>query len=363
MNEPTQLLPLNPDDCYSVMQQRDKNFDGAFVVAVRTTRIYCRPSCPSKLPRRENVHFYPIPQAAEAAGYRACKRCKPQSAAPLDPQAALARDICAYIDSAASIPTLEELGEQFGYSPHHLQRAFKSVMGVSPRDYADARRAQRLKAELRAGEGTGMAATVTEALYSAGYGSSSRLYESTALGMTPATYKQGGAGALIRFGVADSPLGRLLVAATERGVCGVALGDDDAMLIASLHTEYPAAQIIHDADAVADYSAAIVAQLNGWQPALDLPLDVRGTAFQARVWAALRAIPYGETRTYSQIAAAIGSPKAVRAVANACANNHAALVIPCHRVVREDGSIGGYKWGASRKVALLQRERDRAQQA
>ncbi|GAB4444417.1 MAG: hypothetical protein OHK0026_11230 [Rhodocyclaceae bacterium] len=280
-------LTLNPDECYSVMQQRDKSFDGAFVVAVRTTRIYCRPSCPSKLPRRENVHFYPIPQAAEAAGYRACKRCKPQSAAPLDPGAALARDICAYIDSAESIPTLEELGEQFGYSPHHLQRAFKSVMGVSPRDYADARRAQRLKAELRAGEITGVEATVTDALYSAGYGSSSRLYESTTLGMTPATYKQGGAGALIHYGLADSPLGRLLVAATERGVCGVALGDDDAMLIASLHSEYPAAQIAADDAAVADYITAIVAHLNGWQPALDLPLDVRGTAFQARVWAAL----------------------------------------------------------------------------
>lgn len=349
---------LDPQQCYQVMQTRDHNFDGAFVVAVRTTRIYCRPSCPSRMPRFENVTFYTLPQAAEAAGFRACKRCKPQTADPVDPTAELARDICTYIDAAETIPTLEDLGAQFGYSPHYVQRAFKTVMGISPRDYAEARRAQRLKAELKAAKADGKQPTVTDALYNAGYGSSSRLYESApeTLGMTPATYREGGAGALIHYGFADSPLGRLMVGATERGVCSVGLGDQDAALLASLRAEYPAALIVFDEQAVKPYLEAIVGHLNGWQPRLDLPLDVRGTAFQARVWAALRAIPYGETRTYSQIAAEIGNPKAVRAVANACANNHAALVIPCHRVVREDGNMGGYKWGEARKIELLRRE-------
>ena len=351
------IEPINDADCWQAVLDRDASFDGRFVLAVRSTHIYCRPSCPARRPLRKNVTFFALPEAAERAGYRPCKRCRPRDIAVRDPQAEVVQQVCRYI--AAHLDeslTLDELGAQVNVSPFHLQRTFKQVMGISPREYAEACRLDQLKTHLRNGD------SVTGALYEAGFNSSSRLYDRApaSLGMTPAAYRKGGAGMRIGYTIVDSPLGRLLVAATERGVCAVSLGDD-TVLESTLLGEYPAAQIQRDDTHLHQWVSAILDYLNGWQPHLDLPVDVQATAFQRRVWQELQNIPYGETRSYSEVARAIGSPKAVRAVANACANNPAALVIPCHRVVREDGSLGGYRWGIQRKAALLQQEREHAQ--
>jgi AraC family transcriptional regulator of adaptative response/methylated-DNA-[protein]-cysteine methyltransferase len=341
---------------WQAVQDRDPQADGTFVYAVRSTGIYCRPSCASRRPNREQVAFFPLPEAAEQAGFRACKRCTPQEAGTPDPQVALVRRACRYIEAAADGPlTLAALGDHLGLSPAHAQRVFKRLMGISPRQYQAATRLDRLKARLRAGD------AVTGALYEAGYGSSSRLYEQAPahLGMTPATYGRGGAGMAIRYTVVDCPLGRLLVAATARGICAVYLGDADAALIAALGKEYPAATVrAEDAPGLGTWVAAIVRHLRGDQPALDLPLDVQATAFQWRVWEALRAIPYGSTRAYSAIAASLGDPQATRAVARACATNPVSIVIPCHRAVGKDGTLTGYRWGLSRKQALLAAEQD-----
>ena len=342
--------------CWQAVQERDKLFDGAFVTAVLTTGIYCRPSCPARHPKPENVTFYSVPAEAEARGFRACKRCKPQDASG-DPQVAFVLQACGLLDSQVDDePTLDALGEQLGISPHHLQRTFKRVMGISPRQYAEARRVERLKHELRGGN------DVTTALYDAGYGSSSRLYESAPnrLGMTPATYRRGGVGMEIEYTIVDSALGRLLVATTERGVCLVCLGETDEPLEARLHSEYPHAAITPGSSEIGEWVGSILRYLDGSQPRLDLPLDLQATAFQWQVWEALRAIPLGETRSYSEVARAIGKPKAARAVAQACANNPAALIIPCHRVVRNDGQMGGYRWGPERKERLLAQERELA---
>lgn len=344
---------LNPRHCWRAVAARDTRSDGRFVYGVRSTGIYCRPSCPSRRPQRAQVQFFAVPEAAERNGFRPCRRCQPRNATR-SPQAELVARLCRYIEAHldGAVP-LESLAAQAGIGPHHLQRTFRRVMGISPRQYADALRLRRLKKQLRKGD------DVTTALYEAGYGSSSRLYERSdaQLGMTPATYRRGGRGMRIGYTIVNCPLGRLLVAATQRGVSAVYLGDSSRPLEAALREEYPRAEIYHDSNGMSHWLRALLRHLAGQQPQLDLPVDVQATAFQRRVWDALRAIPYGSTRSYSQIARSLGRPTATRAVARACATNPVSVVIPCHRVVREDGGLGGYRWGLNRKRALLEQER------
>ncbi len=345
---------MQDNERWQAFETRDATFDGIFVVAVRSTGIFCRPTCPARRPRRENVVFFDTTAQAEQAGFRACLRCRPTEAHPDAASAAWVGQAARLIEARdGERVTLEELGREVGVSPHHLQRTFKQIMGVSPRQYGEAFRVRRVKSTLKTEE------TVSMAIYEAGYGSSSRLYETAddRLGMTPHTYKRGGAGMSIAYTLADSPLGRVMVAATPRGVCFVSLGDDDATLESELRHDYPAADIRRDDSALTDWVAAVLHYLRGEEPRLDLPLDIQGTAFQWRVWQALRAIPYGETRTYSEIAALLDSPKGQRAVGRACATNPVSLVIPCHRAVREDGHLGGYRWGLDRKESLLANER------
>jgi AraC family transcriptional regulator, regulatory protein of adaptative response / methylated-DNA-[protein]-cysteine methyltransferase len=340
---------------WRIVLARDRRFDGAFVYAVRSTGIYCRPSCPSRRPRRTVVQFYPIPEAAEAAGFRACRRCRPTQSPAADPALAVVRDLCRAIDADPDGPAdLATLARRAGLSPHQLLRAFRRVLGVSPKAYREARRVARLKTSLKTHR------HVSPAIYDAGYSSSSRVYERAAgaLGMTPAAYGRGGRGATIRYAVAASPLGMLLVAATDRGVCRIGLGDAAPALERDLRVEFPASRIRRDRTALTAWVQRILQHLEGRAPHLDLPLDIRATAFQQLVWAALRKIPYGRTRSYQAVARAIGRPRAARAVARACATNPVSLAIPCHRVVRADGALGGYRWGIERKRALLDRERD-----
>lgn len=335
---------------------RDSAHDGAFVYAVRSTGIYCRPSCPSRRPARRFVEFYAVPQAAEAKGFRACKRCRPERAASADPRLTAVRAACAHIDdNPERTVTLGELAGRVGLSPWHLQRQFKRLVGISPRDYADARRLARFRSAVREGD------DVTGALYEAGYGSASRLYERAGshLGMTPASYARGGAGAHLGYAIADGPIGRLLVAATASGVAFLAFGDDDAALEKALADEFPAAQYSRDDERLGPVLGAVLGYLVEGAPHPDLPLDVRATAFQRRVWRALSQIPEGQTRSYSQIAAKLGNEGARRAVGRACAGNPVALLIPCHRAVRGDGRLGLYRWGARRKRQLIERERAR----
>lgn len=349
---------INNPELWKAVESRDASRDGSFVFAVRSTGIYCRPSCPARRPRRENVRFFQVPEAAEQAGFRACRRCHPRRARTSDPQIELVRRICHLIDEHdEEQPTLQTLSAETNVSAHHLQRTFKGIMGITPRQYADSRRLSEFKSKVRNG------ASVTEAMYDAGYGSSRGLYEKSAahLGMTPATYGRGGKGMRINYTIANCEFGRLLVAATERGICSVALGDAEAELTAGLFAEYPNASIDAQDTSISPrlnvWVENVLASLNGQTPRIDLPLDIQATAFQWRVWEELRRIPFGETRSYQQIAAAIGKPKAVRAVASACAGNHAALIIPCHRVIRGDKSLGGYRWGIKRKQQLLDLER------
>ncbi|HEY7159270.1 MAG TPA: bifunctional DNA-binding transcriptional regulator/O6-methylguanine-DNA methyltransferase Ada [Gemmataceae bacterium] len=341
--------------CWQAVAERDAAWDGRFVYAVRSTGVYCRPSCPSRRPRRRQVVFYPVPEAAEQCGYRPCRRCRPRQTAATDPHVEIVRGTCRYIEThLEGALTLDALGQQARLSPFHLQRIFKRIVGITPRQYADACRLGVLKSRLKERR------TVTMAMMEAGYGSSSRLYEraSSQLGMTPATYQRGGRAVLVRYTVAACPLGRLLLAGTERGICAVYLGDGDAKLEAELSREFPAAELRRDDDGLSAWVSELVDHLRGQQPHLDLPLDVRATAFQWRVWQELQAIPYGSTRSYSEIARALGQPTAARAVARACATNPVSVVIPCHRVVREDGDLGGYRWGLERKQALLDHEKD-----
>ena len=346
---------MDDEALWQLCQSRDTSLDGMFYVAVKSTGVYCRPSCSSRTPKRENVVFFPDIESAEAAGFRACKRCHPRLASP-DAAAALVRQACAYLDEDEPL-RLPEIGRRLGVNAGQLQRMFKRTLGVTPGQYAEGRRLERLKGGLRDGH------SVTRALYDAGYSSSSRLYESAGeqLGMTPATYRKGGRGMTIRYHITDSPLGRLLIAGTERGVCAVQLGDADAELGMALRGEFPEAVIMPDKGAISDWVAQILEHLAGVRPRLDLPLDIQGSAFQLRVWRALRDIAYGATRTYSEIAAAIGNPKAARAVGNACHNNPVAIVIPCHRVVRSNGDLGGYGGGVHRKKKLLDTEKARVQ--
>jgi AraC family transcriptional regulator, regulatory protein of adaptative response / methylated-DNA-[protein]-cysteine methyltransferase len=343
---------------WRAVQARDPRFDGAFVFGVRSTGIYCRPTCPARRPLRRNVVFFPLPEAAEGAGFRSCRRCRPREASPRDREAARVRTVCRRIETAAdSTLSLKALGAEVGWGPHHLQRTFKRIVGVSPRQYADAIRLRSLRERLRKGD------PVTTAIYDAGYGSSSRVYERapTRLGMTPATYRRGGAGVRLAYAIAPSSLGRVLVAASERGVSAVRLGDSDAALVDALRAEFPAAEVTHDDAGVGAWLKAVLERIEGGPPHADLPLDIRGTAFQQRVWDALRDIPFGEVRSYGEIARAIGRPTASRAVARACATNPVAVIIPCHRVVPGTGGTGGYRWGAERKRELLEREKALAQ--
>jgi AraC family transcriptional regulator of adaptative response/methylated-DNA-[protein]-cysteine methyltransferase len=340
------------DARWRAVLEHERRADGDFVYAVSSTGIYCRPSCPSRRPLRNRVRFFETPLAAEAAGFRACRRCHPREAGPSDPWFEKVRRACDYLARVDTQPTLARLAQRFGGSPYHFQRNFKRLVGVTPREYAEARRLRTVKRRLRTGD------TVTNAMIDAGYGSTSRFYERAAprLGMNPSTYRRGGAGMDIRYTIIDSPLGRLLVAATSRGLCAVSMGSSDASLRRALIEEYPAASLATDKGALSRWTKEILAHLDGKVPELALPLDVRATAFQWQVWKALAAIPRGETRSYADIAASIRRPQAVRAVARACAANPVALAIPCHRVVPAAGGTGGYRWGAVRKKALLARE-------
>lgn len=338
---------------WQAVLERDASFDTTFVYAVCTTGIYCRPSCSSRRAKRKHVVFFDKPSSAEQAQFRACLRCHPNKTAPDDQGVKLIQHICQLLEeSTDKLPTLAELSVAVHVSPFHLQRTFKRIMGITPRQYADACRVDRFKAQLRKG------VAVTHALYDAGYGSSSRVYEQTVeqLGMTPTTYRKRGQGMHINYTVVDCQLGRLLVAATERGICAVSIGDNDDQITTMLHNEYPAADIQQEPTQFDGWVTAIVEHLAGQQPHLTLPLDLQATAFQRQVWDVLRTIPYGTTASYSEVARKLGQPKATRAVARACATNPAALVIPCHRVVREDGGLGGYRWGIERKQAILAAE-------
>jgi AraC family transcriptional regulator of adaptative response/methylated-DNA-[protein]-cysteine methyltransferase len=351
---PQQPGEIGEAGMWQAVLERDARFDGAFVYAVQTTGIYCRPSCPSRKPARRHVDFYPLPEVAEQAGFRPCRRCQPDQVEGTDPQVEQARAVCRYIEAHLDGPlTLESLGRQFNQSPFHLQRTFKQVVGLSPQQYAQACRLGQVKAALRQGD------DISGAAYEAGFGSLSRLYEQagTRLGMTPGAYRDNGRGTQIAYTTTPCPLGRLLVAATERGICAVKIGDGDEELETALLAEFSQAEVRRDDAALREWIEAILRYLDGQQPHLDLPLDVQATAFQRQVWQALQEIPYGQTRSYSQVAQAIGRPKATRAVARACAANPAALIVPCHRVVRQDGRPGGYRWGPERKEALLARER------
>jgi len=347
------------DICWQAVMEHDSRANGTFVYAVRSTGIYCKPSCPSRRPERGQVVFFTEPAAAQQAGFRACLRCRPQERTR-DTRVELVRQACCYIEQHLDEPVhLEQLGEELGLSKTYTQKLFKRVMGISPRQYAEALRLGQMKSWLKEG------VSVTRTLYEVGYSSSSRLYERTPqqLGMTPTAYKRGGAGMVIDYTIVDSPLGRLLVAATARGICRIGLDNSDEVLEQTLRHEYPAAQIRQDSADLSAWLREIVGYLAGSQPHLDLPLDIRATAFQWRVWEELRTIPAGQTRSYSSIAHAIGQPQAQRAVAQACKQNPVPLVIPCHRVIRENGDPGGYRWGAERKQQLLAQEHARAQHA
>lgn len=334
------------------VRARDRAADGRFVYSVLTTGVYCRPSCAARPARAENIGFHGTPDDAERAGYRACKRCNPRGQDAAARNAAAVAKACRAIEEAEEMPSLAALADGAGLSPFHFHRVFKEATGVTPRAYAAARRAERVRA------GLAEAGSVTEALYGAGYGSSSRFYERSdaILGMRPGEWRDGGRDAEIRFAVGECSLGSVLVAATPRGICAITFGGDPAALVDDLQERFPKARLI-GADAAFE---ALVARVVGLveQPSAgaDLPLDVRGTAFQQRVWAALREIPAGTTATYSEVAERIGQPRAVRAVASACANNAIAVAIPCHRVVRIGGGLAGYRWGVERKRALLERE-------
>ena len=349
-----QTEPADPR--YDAIRRRDHTSDGTFFYGVRTTGVYCRPSCAARLARRENVSFHPTYADAERAGFRPCKRCRPDEPNQGERYAALVRRACRTIEAAETTPALAGLAAAAGLSPYHFHRVFKDVTGVTPKAYAVAQRAVRLQ------NGLQEAGSVTEAIFDAGFNASSRFYEGAAgrLGMAPRVYRAGGIGETIRFAVGQCSLGAVLIAATERGVCAIAFADDPAALLRDLQDRFPKAELVGGDPAFEATVAQVVGAIEAPGVALDLPLDIRGTVFQQRVWQALRAIPTGQTASYAAIAASVGSPGAVRAVAGACAANTLAVAIPCHRVIRSDGALSGYRWGVERKAALLRRERDAA---
>jgi AraC family transcriptional regulator of adaptative response/methylated-DNA-[protein]-cysteine methyltransferase len=346
---------ISDDEAWRAVLARDARFDGRFVTAVRSTGIFCRPSCSARHPLRKNVQFFATPSHAEAAGFRACLRCRPKESA-FEPSSATAIERAReYLDSHAhETVSLETLARHVGLSPSHLQRSFKQLLGVSPKEYQDARRVRQFKTRLRAGD------TVSRATYEAGFGSSSRVYERAGelLGMTPASFRKGGAGLRIAYSIASTPIGRVLVATTDRGVCAVTMGASDSEVVAGLRSDFPNATLERNDDEHATWVRAVIDRVVDPARATShrIPLDVDGTAFQWSVWKALQEIPVGERRSYTDVAKAIGRPKAVRAVARACATNRVAVVIPCHRVVREGGAVSGYRWGVERKRKLLDQE-------
>ncbi len=338
---------------WAALRARDAAADGRFLYAVASTGVYCHPSCAARPARPENVSFHPDRVSAEAAGFRPCKRCKPDLPPRVERDAALVATACRQIEDAEEPPTLAQLADAAGLSAFHFHRLFRRVVGVTPKAYAGACRAQRVQSGLQD------SASVTQALYASGFNSSGRFYAAApaVLGMAPAAYRAGGAGEVIRHGVGQSKLGAVLVAATGRGVCAILLGDDAAELLKDLHARFPRARHEPADPAFGDWVAQVVAHVDApGAAALALPLDIQGTAFQRRVWEVLQAIPPGETRSYAEVAVQLGSPGAVRAVAGACAANRLAVAIPCHRVVASNGALSGYRWGAGRKRALLERE-------
>jgi len=342
---------MNPEKQWQMVLARDANSDGKFVYAVRSTGIFCRPTCPSRRPRRKLVEFFATAAQAERAGYRACKRCRPDGP---NPQVTKIQAACRLIDENIDVTlTLSAIGNKVGLSPFYLQRLFKRLLGVTPQQYQHARRAGEFKSALMRG------GRITDAIYEAGYSSSSRLYEKAQarLGMTPSAFRQKGAGAAIRFAILETQLGKLLVALTDKGICSIQFGERENDLERDLRKQFSQAEVSRDDAGLEQVTSKITDYLQGRRIPLDLPLDVQATAFQGRVWEALRQIPYSETRSYSQVAESIGDKKAVRAVARACATNPVCLVVPCHRVVQKNGSLAGYRWGKQRKAALLAAER------
>ena len=340
------------DPRWAAVVAHDAQADGQFWYAVKTTGVYCRPSCGARTPRPETVWFFTAQAAAQQAGFRPCKRCKPDQPARLEQHAELVAKLCRFIASAETPPSLEALAEVAQMSTFHVHRVFKAVTGVTPKAYAAAHRAHKVREELVRG------GSVTEAIYGAGYNSHGRFYEQSdqLLGMTPSTYRAGGEQVAIRFAVGQCSLGAILVAASARGICAILLGDDPDALVRDVQDRFPKAVLIGGDAGFEQLVAQVVGLVEMPQQGLDLPLDVRGTAFQQRVWQALRDVPAGQTVSYTEIARRIGAPKAVRAVAGACAANALAVAIPCHRVVRTDGNLSGYRWGVERKRALLERE-------
>ncbi len=348
---PSRENSLAEDEKWKAVLARDDSFDGSFVVAVRSTGIYCRPSCPSRRPGRDQVVFFADPDEGERSGFRPCLRCRPREAA--SPRADLVDRICKYIDANFDKRiTLTGLSAHVGISPYHLQRTFKRVLGISPRQYTEALRLERMKLSLRNGE------TVNNAIYDAGFSSRSRLYEKahTQLGVSPGTLRRGGEGLQIDYTIVDSPLGRLLIGATERGICAVCMGGSDSAVEAALMEDYSAAALHRNDNGMKNWAASFMKYFSGQRFPPDLPIDVKATAFQWKVWREIQSIPYGGTATYSGIARTLGEPDGSRAVANACASNPVALVVPCHRVIGKDGGLRGYKWGTKRKQALLSLE-------
>lgn len=340
------------DPRWVAVQAHDARADGTFFYSVKTTGVYCRPSCGARPARPENVAFHATAADAERAGFRPCRRCKPDQPSLTEQHAAMVTAACRTIEQAEAIPTLEQLAEPTGLSPFHFHRVFKAVAGVTPKQYATAHRSRRVRNELE------RSASVTSAIFDAGYNASSRFYETAGqvLGMTPSNYRAGGVDSEIRFAIGECSLGSILVAQSERGVCAILLGDDPDALARDLQDRFPKADLVGGDHAYEQLVAQVVGFVEAPAIGLDLPLDVRGTAFQQRVWRALRDIPAGSTVSYSEIARRIGSPRAVRAVAGACAANMLAVAIPCHRVVRNDGGLSGYRWGVQRKRTLLERE-------
>jgi AraC family transcriptional regulator of adaptative response/methylated-DNA-[protein]-cysteine methyltransferase len=343
---------IEQDPRWAALAGRSVAADGTFFYSVRTTGVYCRPSCGARLPRPENVRFHATREEAERAGFRPCKRCRPDRPSLAEQHAATVTEICRLIETSSRVPALDALAARAGMSPFHFHRVFKGVTGLTPRAYAAAHRGERVRREL------GKAPTVTAAIYDSGYSSNGRFYGESEqmLGMTPTEYRAGGARAEIRFAVGECSLGSILVARSERGVCAIFLGDDPDALTRELQDRFPRATLIGADPAFEDVVAKVVGLIEAPGTGVDLPLDVRGTAFQQRVWRALRAIPAGSTASYREIARRIGAPRAVRAVAHACAVNPVAVAIPCHRVVRSDGGLAGYRWGVERKRELLERE-------
>jgi AraC family transcriptional regulator, regulatory protein of adaptative response / methylated-DNA-[protein]-cysteine methyltransferase len=357
MKEETSNMANQIDWRWRAVESKNREFDGAFYFAVQTTGIFCRPSCPSKVAKRQNVSFFITPADAERAGFRACMRCKPKE--EYFPGAAAELIIKAFQILQADemeVTTIDELSRQLDVSPGHLQKTFKTILGLTPKEIVDMMRIENFKTNVRESD-------VTTSLYESGFGSSRSLYEKAGerLGMTPATYKKGGKDMNIDYTIVDSKLGKLMVARTEKGICSVSFGDNEAELKKELKSEFFAATIAENDATLKDAVTAILKSLDGETAILNLPLDLRASAFQMRVWAELRRIPYGETRSYGQIAASLGTPKSFRAVARACATNPVALVNPCHRVISSDGKLSGYKWGIERKANLLKHEKETVQ--